>query len=193
MKSPNQSLITRIIDLESKWPLWKQYMADNTNLDGHKLKAALHEFAEVGLLWRKQMLKVTPTKKMNLLHVGMYIIARTLFLLLVMMCRSRRRQGSNLGSQVVADKCALRHLDRFPSWTSKLYHRLCGFRHCWAEGKWNQYSAILMALAWGWWIETSHSFINCRYDHFVNREWFNRRSARPQPENPRAMGLPGGP
>jgi len=42
--------VTRISKLESKRPLWKRYMADKTNLDGQKLKAALDEFTEIGLL-----------------------------------------------------------------------------------------------------------------------------------------------
>jgi hypothetical protein len=41
--------VTRISELESKRPLWERYMATKTNLDGQKLKAALGEFAEVGL------------------------------------------------------------------------------------------------------------------------------------------------
>jgi len=41
--------VTPISDLVSKRLLWKRYMADKTNLHGQKLKAALHEFAEVGL------------------------------------------------------------------------------------------------------------------------------------------------
>jgi len=45
--------VTRISELESKMPLWKRYMADKTNLNGQKLKAALDEFAEVGLRRRK--------------------------------------------------------------------------------------------------------------------------------------------
>jgi hypothetical protein len=105
--------VTRISELESKRPLWKRYMADKTNLDGQKLKAALDEFAEVGLRRRKNRLEETPTKKRKLVHVGMYFIAPML-LLLFLMCRSRRRRGRNLGSQVFADKGALRRLERFP-------------------------------------------------------------------------------
>jgi hypothetical protein len=106
--------VTRISELESKRPLWKRYMADKTNLDGQKLMAALDEFAEVGLRRRKNRLEETPTKKRKLVHVGMYFIAPMLLLLFLMMCRSRRRRGRNLGSQVFADKGALRHLERFP-------------------------------------------------------------------------------
>jgi len=99
--------ITRISELESKRPLWKQYMADKTNLDGQKLKAALDEFAEVGLHQRMNRLEETPTKKRKLVHIGMYFIAPMLLLLFLMMCRSRRRRGRNLGSQVFTDKGAL--------------------------------------------------------------------------------------
>jgi len=53
--------VNRISDLESKRPLWKQYMADKTNFDGQILKAALDVFAEVGLHERKKRLKETPT------------------------------------------------------------------------------------------------------------------------------------
>jgi len=106
--------VTQITEPESKRPLWKQYMADKTNLDGQKLKAGLDEFTEVGLRRRKNRLEETPTKKRKLVHVGMYFIAPMLLLLFRMMCRSRRRRGRNLGSQVFADKGALRRLERFP-------------------------------------------------------------------------------
>jgi len=46
---PIDHCITRISDLESKRPLWDQYMADKTNVEGKKLKAALDAFADVGL------------------------------------------------------------------------------------------------------------------------------------------------
>jgi len=49
-----------------------------------------------------------------------------------------------------------------------------------------------MAQAWGWWIGTSNSYSNLQHDHFVNPECCNRQSARPLPDNPRALGLPGG-
>jgi hypothetical protein len=89
-------------------------MAEKTNLDGQKLKAALDEFTEDGLRPRKNRFEATPTKKRKLMHVGMYFIAPMLLLLFLLMCRSRRRRGRNLGSQVFADKCALRSLTRFP-------------------------------------------------------------------------------
>jgi hypothetical protein len=41
--------VNRISDLESNRPLWIWYMADKTILDGHKLKAAQDNYAEVGL------------------------------------------------------------------------------------------------------------------------------------------------
>jgi len=106
--------ITRISELESNRPLWKWYMADKTNLDGQKLKAALDEFAEVGLRQRMNRLEETPTKKRKLVHIGMYFIALMLLLLFLMMCRSRRRRGRNLGSQVFTEKGALRCLESFP-------------------------------------------------------------------------------
>jgi len=106
--------VTGISELESKRPLWKRYMADKTNLDGQKLKAALDEFAEVGLRRRKNRLEETQTNRRKLVHVGMYLIAPMLLLLFVMMCRPRRRRGRNLGSQVFTDKGALRYLERFP-------------------------------------------------------------------------------
>jgi len=53
--------VTRINDLPSNRPLWKWYLANKTNLDGQKLKAALDEFAEVGLRWRTNRLEDAPT------------------------------------------------------------------------------------------------------------------------------------
>jgi hypothetical protein len=88
-------------------------MADKTNLDGQKLKAALDEFGEVGLRRQKNRLEETPTKKRKLVLVVMYFIAPMLLVLFLKMCRSRRRRRRNLGSQVFADKCALRRLKRF--------------------------------------------------------------------------------
>jgi hypothetical protein len=105
--------VIRISEPESTRPLWNRYMADKTNLDGQKLKAALDEFADVGLRRRKNRLEETPIKKRKLVHVGMYSMAPMLLLLLLMMCRSRRRRGENMASQVFADKGALRHLKRF--------------------------------------------------------------------------------
>jgi len=49
-------------------------MADKTNIDGQKLKAARDEFSGVGIRRRKTRLEDTPTKKRTLLHVGMYFI-----------------------------------------------------------------------------------------------------------------------
>jgi hypothetical protein len=83
--------VTRISELESKRLLWKRYMADKTNLDGQKLKAALNGFVEVGLRRRKNKLEETPTRKRKLMHVGMYFIAPMLLLLFLMMGRSRRQ------------------------------------------------------------------------------------------------------
>jgi hypothetical protein len=88
-------------------------MADKTMLDGQKLKAALDEFAEFGLRRRKNRLEETPTKKRKLMHVGMYFIALMLVLLFLVMWKSRRQQGRNLGSQVFTNKGELRCLKRF--------------------------------------------------------------------------------
>jgi hypothetical protein len=103
--------VTRSSELESKRLHWKQYMADKTNLDGQKLKTALDEFADVGLRQRKNRLEEAPTKKRKLVHVGMYFMTPMLLLLFRMMCRSRRRCGENLGSQVFSAKGALRRLE----------------------------------------------------------------------------------
>jgi hypothetical protein len=90
------SCITPISDLESNRPLCKQYMADNTNLDGQKLQAALDGFVEVGHHRRKNSLKDTRTKKPNLVYVGMYFIALLLHLLFLMFCRSIRQCKRNI-------------------------------------------------------------------------------------------------
>jgi hypothetical protein len=84
-------------------------MADKTNLDGQKRKAALDKFGEVGLRQMKNRLEETPTKKRKLVHGGLYCIAPMLLFLFLMLCRSRRRRGRNLGSQVVADNSELQH------------------------------------------------------------------------------------
>jgi len=89
-------------------------MADKTNLDGQKPKAAVDEIGEDALRGQTNRLEETPTKKRTLVHLGMYITALMLLFILLMMCRSRRRQGKNLGSQVLADNGALQRLHRFP-------------------------------------------------------------------------------
>jgi len=78
--------VTPITELESKRLLWKRYMADKTNLDGQKLKAALDASAEVGLRRRKNRGEVTPSKKRKLTNVGMYFIAPMLLSQFLMMC-----------------------------------------------------------------------------------------------------------
>jgi hypothetical protein len=82
--------ITRISDLESKWPLWKWFMSDKSNIDCQKLQAALDKFAEVDLPRRKNLLQETPTKTSNLVLFGIYFIIPMLHLPFLMMCRSRR-------------------------------------------------------------------------------------------------------
>jgi len=126
--------LTRINNLVSTRPYWKWYMADKTIPDGQKLKAALDECAEVGNRQKKNKIDQTPTKKRKLVHVGMYFVALLFLLLFLMMCRSRRLRGRNLGSPVFADKCPLLHLDRFPCPAISLYHCLCGSRHRWEDG-----------------------------------------------------------
>ena len=49
-------------------------MANKTNLDAQKPKAALDTFADIGLRRRKNMIKDTPTYKKTLVHFGMYFI-----------------------------------------------------------------------------------------------------------------------
>jgi hypothetical protein len=78
--------VTPISDLESNRPLWKWNMADKINLDGQKLKAALHEFPEIGILRRKNMIEETPTKQRTLMHCGMYFFSPMLLLLFLIIC-----------------------------------------------------------------------------------------------------------
>ena len=184
--------ITHISDLPSKRPLRKRYMADMTNLAGQNLKAALPEFSAVGLCWTKNCLDEILTKKRQLLHFGMYFIAPMVMLLFPMMGWYRRRRGRNLLSQVFTDKGALLHLDRFRCQAIQLYHSPCGSQHYWEKSGWKQYSAIHMALAWGWCIDTADGYINRRYNHVVNGEYCNCPSARQLPANPTAGGVPGG-
>ena len=181
--------VARISNLVSKRPFWKQYIVENTILDGYKVKAALDEFMDVGLGRGKNMIDETPTKKMKFVHVGMYFITLMRHLLFLMMGRYRRQWGKHLGSLVFTDKVALQRLDRFPFRAIWHDHRLCPSWHCWEESGWKQYSTNLMALAWGWWIDTSDSFIYCWYDHFANRKCSDCWSARPQHQNLRASGL----
>jgi len=105
--------ITGISNMASKLPLWKWYMAHKTNLDCQQLKAALDKFGEDDLHRRNNRLEQTLTKKSKLMYVGMYFMIPMLLLLFLMMCRYRRQLGRNLRSQVLADKGALRHFDRF--------------------------------------------------------------------------------
>jgi len=105
---------TWIRELVSKRPLWKWYLADQTILHGQRLKAALDEFAEVGLGQTKNRINKTLTITQKFVHVGINFIALKLLLLFLMMCRCRRWQGRNLGQQVFADKGALWRLDRCP-------------------------------------------------------------------------------
>jgi len=166
-------------------------MTDNSNLDGQKLNTAVDELVEDGLCQWKNWLKVTPPLPRKLVHIGRYFIVLMLQLLFLMMCIYRSPRERNLWAQVFAENSALWRCDQFPSKVIVLYHRLCGSRHCCKQGGRTQNWTILMALAWGWWIDTSDSYHNRRYDQFVHFEWCNCWSPRPQPENPRALGLQG--
>jgi len=106
--------VTRISDLASKKWVYKWSMTDITKLDSQKLKAALEEFVEVGLRIRKNRLDETPTMKRKMMNIGMNFIAPVPVFFFQIMCKYRRRQGRNFGSQVLADKGALGHLDRLP-------------------------------------------------------------------------------
>jgi len=106
--------ITRISDLESQRPLWKRYMADESNLDGQTLKAALAWNMEVGLRLRNHMIEETPTKQRKFVYIQLYFIAPMLLLPFLMVCRYRRWRGTNLWSQVFADKGALQFVNQCP-------------------------------------------------------------------------------
>jgi hypothetical protein len=79
-------------------------MADMTNLEGKKCKASLDKFAEIGLGRTKHRLDETPIEHCNLMHLGMYFVAPLRLLLFLIICRSRRYQGRNLGSQAFTDE-----------------------------------------------------------------------------------------
>ena len=79
-----------------------------------ELEAALVKFAQVGLQQWKNWMDKTPTKKSNLMHVGMYFITLVLLLLFLIMCRYERGQGRNLGSLFLTNNGRLQYLDRFP-------------------------------------------------------------------------------
>jgi len=67
---------------------------------------------------------------------------------------------------LLMDKAAFQCLDQFSCPAIQQYHHLCGSQHCWEAGGWKRYWAVLMALALGWCISTSDSYINCQYDYF---------------------------
>ena len=64
-------------------------MADETNPQGQKLKAALEELTEHGVRRSNNRLKETSTMRKNFVYVGMYSITPMLLLLYLMICRSR--------------------------------------------------------------------------------------------------------
>jgi hypothetical protein len=90
--------VTRLSEQESKRLLWKWYIAIKTNLDGHTLKAARHEFADVVLRRRNNQLEETPTKKRKLMYIGIHFIAVMIHCLFLKICRSRRQRGIYLRS-----------------------------------------------------------------------------------------------
>jgi hypothetical protein len=62
-------------------------MGEMINLSGQELFAALGEFAEVGLRWRKNRLEAISNTRRKLVHIGMYFIAPMHRLLFLMMSR----------------------------------------------------------------------------------------------------------
>jgi len=99
--------ITSIRVLVANRLLWKRYIADNTNLDGQRHKAALDEFPEVGFCRRKNGIDETPNKEWKFMHVGMYFITPMMLLLFPIMCRHKRQQRRQLVSLVLANNGAL--------------------------------------------------------------------------------------
>jgi hypothetical protein len=77
-------------------------MADKTILEGLKLIEALDLLVEVGICRRNNRMVETKGKKRIVVQIGMYFITLMLLLLLQIMCRYRRRQGRNTGSQAFA-------------------------------------------------------------------------------------------
>ena len=106
--------VAHICDVASTRPLWKQYLADKTNLRGQKLREALDEFADDSLDLRTNWSYKTPTKKSKFVHVGVYFIAPMPLSLMLVMCRYRRRCGTNLGSQVISYEGASPRLHQIP-------------------------------------------------------------------------------
>lgn len=183
--------ISRIWDLVSNRSLWNLYFADNTNLDGQRLKGVVAKFPDVGLCRNKNSIDKFLTKKKKWVHIGSDSIAPRLLFLFVMMHWHCWRQGRTIGSQVFADTGVVQHLQNFPCDAIYLYPCPCESEWCWEQGGWNRYSAILMALAWRWSIEISNSYINCHSNHFVNSRCCIWQSARYLQDNPRALWLPG--
>jgi len=161
-------------------------------IDGWKLTVALDEFGVVGIHRNKNRIYQTPTMKTKFMHIGMYKICPTLLLLFLMICRCSIRCGKPLKPLVLANDRQLWCLSRVWCHPIQLDHRLFVSQHCLEEGGWKQYGAILMAPAWGWWIDTSDRCIKRWYDKVVNLDGCNWMSDRLQPDNLRALGLQGG-
>jgi len=88
-------------------------MADKTNLDGKKLKAALDEFAEVGHRWRKHRIGKSLTMERKFVDFGVYFIAPIQLLLFLMMCGYGRQWRWNLGSEVISYQGVLQGFNPF--------------------------------------------------------------------------------
>jgi len=184
--------VTQISDMASQRPLWIWFMPDKTICNGQKLKVPLDKFTEVEYPQTKDRIDATPTKQKKFVHNGICLVTPFHLLLFLMKTGERRGGRENLASEVFTNSGPLPHLDLFPCWAIYRYTYSCRSWRFWEEGGWKQYSAILMALSWGWWVNPSDVYINGWNDHFVNHECSNRWSARPQIENPRALGLQGG-
>jgi len=184
--------ITVICHWASEKLLWKWYMTDKTKLDGQQLKAAQEQFREVGLHWSNNWNDETSYKKLKFMHVGMERISTVVVMHLQMIYTNRRRHRRNFWPQGFIVQGALRCLNWFPSGVIKHHNGLWGFQPCWEPYGWNQYSAILLAVVWGWWIDAANSYISCSYAQLLKSECCNCQSARPQWENQAACILSGG-
>ena len=82
---------------------WKWCRTDRYNLNDRKLNAALDHLVVDGLSLRKNKLEDTLTQKRKLPHIDKYFISPMLLLLLLIMAKYRRQQGTNLGLQAFHD------------------------------------------------------------------------------------------
>jgi hypothetical protein len=148
-------------------------MADRKIIVGQKLKTAHQDFLAVIHCWRKHAIDETPTIMRNFVPIDLYFIAQMPLILFMVMCRYRWRYGRILHSLVFAHKGASWLFHQFPCRVMQPYYWLCGSLHRWKESGRKQYSDVLMALACGWWITISDSFINPQHDYYVNYECYN--------------------